>query len=317
MDLRRLECFVAVAEELHFGRAALRLYLGQPTVSEAVRRLETDLGGDLFDRSSRRVRLTPLGERFLPEARSALLQVQRAYEVGRAFAQRRDEPLTIGYAEDIGQELLLRCLPELRAQFPSAALMPRRLDTRAQLDGLERGSLDVGIGWGPVTSHAVAVMRLSRERFVALVPEGHPLAEHSRLRAEQLSGLGVLTWPHQANSGLCDRLIAAFEQAGASLRIVRTADGIAAIGTHVAAGGGIGLAVTSAVPGDSLPGIRAVPLAGPSTTADRVLLVPKKPLHPAQERLVELLLAAGSAAAEKPVPAVTAAVLGTEEVLTG
>lgn len=300
MDLRRLECFVTVAEELHFGRAAERLYLGQPTVSEAVRRLEADLGGSLFDRSSRRVRLTALGERFLPEARGALLQIRRAYDVGRTLAQQASEMLAVGYAEDVGHDLLLRCLPELRAQFSGTAPMPQRLDTSAQLDALGRGTLDIGIGWGPVTSPAVSAKRLSRERFVALLPESHPLAERRRLRPEELSGLGVLTWPHQVNSGLCDRLITAFENAGASLRIVRTADGIAAIGTHVAAGTGIGMAVASAVPDRALPGLRAVPLVGPSTLADRVLLVPKKALRPAQARLADLLLAVGSTAT--PVP---------------
>jgi DNA-binding transcriptional LysR family regulator len=306
MDLRWLECFVAVAEELHFGRAAERLYLGQPTVSEAVRRLEADLGGSLFDRSSRRVRLTALGEQFLPEARDALLQVRRAYEVGRTLAQQAGEMLSVGYAEHVGHDLLLRCLPELRAQFPSTTPVPRRLDTSVQLDALERGTLDIGIGWGPVASPTVTVKRLSRERFVALLPDSHPLAAHRRLRPEALSGQGILTWPHQVNSGLCDRLITAFEQAGASLRIVRTADGVAAIGTHVAAGVGIGMAVTSALPDHALPGIRTVPLTGPSTTADRVLLLPKKTLRPAQTRLADLLLSIGSTATSQGESATSA-----------
>lgn len=293
-DLRRLECFVAVAEELHFGRAADRLYLGQPTVSEAVRRLETQLGGGLFDRTSRRVRLTPLGERLLPEARAALLQVRRAYELGKTFAQEAAEMLSIAYAEDVGHDLLLRCLPELRAQMPEVVPVPRRLDTAAQLDALERGALDLGIGWGPVTSAGATVTRLSSERFVALFPDGHPLAGRRSLRPEDLSGLGVLTWQHQINSGLCDRLLAAFERAGATLRIVRTARDIEAIGTHVAAGAGIGMAIASAITHRTLPGIKAVPLTGPSTTADRALLLPKRPLRQAQDRLAGLLRAAVS-----------------------
>lgn len=306
MDTRRLECFLTVAEELHFGRAAERLYLGQPTVSEAVRRLEADLGGDLFDRSHRRVRLTALGEKFLPEARAALLQVRRAYDIGRTLARRSGEVLTVGYAEDVGHDLLLRCLPALRARFPATAPIPQRLDTAAQLDTLERGTLDIGIGWGPLRSPAVAVRRLSTERFVALLPADHPLAARRRLRPEELSGAGVLTWPHQVNSGLCDRLITAFEQAGATLRIVRTADGVETIGTHVAAGVGIGMAIASAVANRPLPGLRAVPLTGPSTTADRVLLLPKKAQRPAQLHLAELILDAVPVRAAPPADAPTA-----------
>ncbi|MDQ3786061.1 MAG: LysR family substrate-binding domain-containing protein [Actinomycetota bacterium] len=200
--------------------------------------------------------------------------------------------LSVAYAEDVGHDLLLRCLPELRARMPDVTPVPRRMDTAAQLDALERGALDVGIGWGPVTSAGVTVTRLSRERFVALIADGHPLAARHSLRPDDLSGLGVLTWPHQVNSGLCDRLVAAFERSGATLRIVRTARDIDAIGTHVAAGSGIGMAVASAITHRTLPGIRAVPLTGPSTTADRALLLPKRPLSTAQETLAELLRAA-------------------------
>jgi DNA-binding transcriptional LysR family regulator len=290
MEMREFRCFVTVAEELHFGRAAERLYLGQPTVSEAVRRLEADVGGALFDRSSRRVSLTTLGEKFLPEARAALVQVRRAYDVGRSLARQADEVLTIGYAEDVGHALLLRCLPALRAQFPGTAPIPQQLDTAAQTTGLERGTLDMGIGWGPVRSTGVTVRRLSTERFVALLPVDHPLAVRRRLRPEDLSGAGVLTWPHQVNSGLCDRLFTAFEQAGATLRIVRTADSVDAIGTHVAAGAGIGMVVGSALSDRPLPGLRAVPLTGPVTTVERVLLLPKRTQGPAQLHLAELLL---------------------------
>lgn len=291
LDLRRLECFVAVAEELHFGRAAERIFLGQATVSEAVRKLEAQIGGGLFDRTSRQVRLTPLGERLLPEARAALLQVRRAYEVGTTFAREATEVLSVAYAEDIGHDLLLRCLPELRAQLPNVTPVPRRMDTAAQLDALERGTLDIGIGWGPVASTGVTATRLSRERFVALIADRHPLAARRSLRTDDLSGLGVLTWPHQVNSGLCDRLIAAFQRSGATLRIVRTAQDIDTIGTHVAAGTGIGMAVSSAITHRTLPGIRTIPLAGPSTSVDRTLFLPRRPLNAAQEQLAELLRA--------------------------
>ena len=283
---------MTVAEELHFGKAADRLYLGQPAVSEAIRRLEGELGGSLFNRSSRRVSLTQLGERFLPEARAALLQVRRAYDVGRALAQEAEEVLAVGYAEAVGHDLLLRSLTRLRTEFPGTVAMPRRLDTSVQLEALERGTLDIGIGWGPVRSAAVTTKRLSTERFVALLPEGHALAECPLLRPESLSGQAILTWPHQVNSGLCDRLIKAFDVAGATLRIVRTADDVHGISTHIAAGAGIGMAVASAVADHKLPGIRAVPLTGRSTTVNRILLLPKPASRPDQLRLAGLLLTA-------------------------
>jgi DNA-binding transcriptional LysR family regulator len=99
MNLREIECFIAVADELHFGKAARRLHLAQPTVSESVRRLERCLGGPLFDRSTRNVRLTDLGITFLKEARDAYLRVEAAYETGRQFAHRRDLGFTVAATE--------------------------------------------------------------------------------------------------------------------------------------------------------------------------------------------------------------------------
>src|SRR6478735_8828221 len=100
MDLRQLEVFLEVKEQLHFGRAAERLYLAQPTVSETVRRLERELGGRLFERSTRRVRLTPLGEAFAPLAREAYDAVVDAYDAGRAFAHDEASRFTVGHTGD-------------------------------------------------------------------------------------------------------------------------------------------------------------------------------------------------------------------------
>ncbi|MBV9847209.1 MAG: hypothetical protein JOZ47_19395 [Kutzneria sp.] len=140
----------------------------------------------------------------------------------------------------------------------------------------------------PATS--IAVRQLSMERFVALLPAGHELAGRRTVRSVDLSGRGVLTWPHRVNSGLCDRIIAAFDQVGAVLRIVRTAEGIATLATHVAAGEGIGLAVESDLAGRHLPGIVTVPFTGPSTTAQRVVITARNHGDPATQRLTELLL---------------------------
>ena len=111
MDRIELEAFVAVAEELHFGRAAARLHRGQPTVSDAVRRLEGILGGRLFDRTSRRVSLTDLGEALLPDARTTLTQLRRFQQRGRSLAAGGRSPrttLVVGHAEYTNDQLLLR-----------------------------------------------------------------------------------------------------------------------------------------------------------------------------------------------------------------
>jgi DNA-binding transcriptional LysR family regulator len=285
-----LEAFVAVAEELHFGRAAERPHRGQPTVSEAVRRLEHTLGGQLFHRTSRRVSLTALGAELLPDARATLTQLRRFQQRGRSLAagQRTDTTLVVGHAEYTGQQLLLRCLPRLRDSFPEMTITPEAMPTTAQLAALRAGTIGLGIGWATGDICGVRARVLSAERFVVLVPEAHPLAGKAELTASELSATALLTWPHQINSGLCDRLIAAFAIGGADLRIIKTADNVQAIAAHVAAGTGIGIAVESALDHQP-PGLRVIPLTGPSTTADQVVLTPAEPSE-AATALRDLLL---------------------------
>ena len=291
MDRIELEAFVAVAEELHFGRAAERLHRGQPTVSDAVRRLENALGGRLFDRTSRRVALTELGEALLPDAHATLAQLRRFQQRGRALAggDRASTTLVVAHAEYTAHQVLLRCLPQLRDRFPDVTIVPEPMPTTAQLAALRAETIGLGIGWATGGIDGVRARVLSTERFVALVPAAHPLAAHDELSATELSSAALLTWPHQINSGLCDRLLAAFRISGADLRIIRTADHVQAIAAHVAAGTGIGIAVESALEHQP-PGLRAIPLTGPSTSADQVVLLPERPSDTALA-LRDLLLA--------------------------
>ncbi|SEG30379.1 DNA-binding transcriptional regulator, LysR family [Actinacidiphila yanglinensis] len=291
-----LEAFVAVAEELHFGRAAARLHRGQPTVSDAVRRLESALGGRLFHRTSRRVSLTDLGEELLPDARASLAQLRRFQERGRSLAAggRTRTALVVGHAEYTDHQLLLCCLPRLRELFPDVMIVPEPMPTTAQLPALRAETIGLGIGWATDGVAGVRARVLSTERFMALVPAAHPLAGHAELSAAELSTTNLLTWPHQLNSGLCDRLLAAFHIGGADLRIIRTADSVHAIAAHVAAGTGIGITVESALD-HRPPGLRVIPLTGPSTTADQVVLTPPEPSD-AATALHDLLLEASAAA---------------------
>lgn len=290
MDRMELEAFVAVAEELHFGRAAERLHRGQPTVSDAVRRLESALGGRLFHRTSRRVSLTGLGEALLPDAHATLAQLRRFQQRGRSLAAggRTGSTLVVAHAAYTGHQLLLRCLPQLRDRFPDVTIVPEAMPTTAQLTGLRAETIGLGIGWATGDVTGVRASVLSTERFMALVPATHPLAGRAELNAAELSTTGLLTWPHQINSGLCDRLLTAFHIGGADLRIIRTADSVNAIAAHVAAGTGIGITVESALDHQP-PGLRVIPLTGPSTTADQVVLTPAEPSETAAA-LRDLLL---------------------------
>ncbi|WP_236792117.1 LysR family transcriptional regulator [Amycolatopsis sp. GM8] len=286
-----LEVFIAVAEELHFGRAAARLHRGQPTVSDAIRRMENTVGGRLFHRTSRRVVLTDLGEALLPDAHATLAQLRRFQQRGGALAagDRTRATLVVAHAEYTARHLLLRCLPRLRDRFPGLAIVPP-MPTTAQLTALRAETIGLGIGLATTNTTDVRTRVLSTERFMALVPEAHPFAARAELSASELSTTGLLTWPRQLNSGLCDRLLSAFHISGADLRIIRTADSVQAIAAHVAAGTGIGITVESALDHQP-PGLRVIPLTGPSTTADQVVLTPAEPSDTAVA-LRDLLLCA-------------------------
>ena len=235
--------------------------------------------------------LTDLGEALLPDARATLTQLRRFQQRGRSLAAGGRSPrttLVVGHAEYTNDQLLLRCLPRLRDLFPDVTIEPELLPTTALLTALRAETIGLGIGWATGNLAGVRARVLSAERFVALVPAAHPLAGRARLSASELSATGLLTWPHQINSGLCDRLLSAFHIGGADLRIIRTADSVHAIAAHVAAGTGIGITVESALDHQP-PGLRVIPLTGPSTTADQVVLTPAKP-SPAAAALRDLLL---------------------------
>lgn len=252
------------------------------------------VGGRLFDRTSRRVSLTELGEALLPDARAALAQLNRFQQRGRALAAGglTSSTLVVARAEYTDPSLLLRCMPRLRDRFPDMTIVPETMPTPAQLDAVRAGTIGLGIGWATGDVSGVRSRVLSTERFMALVPAGHPLAGRAALHASELSTTGVLTWPHQLNSGLCDRLLAAFDIGGADLRIIRTADSVQAIAAHVAAGTGIGITLESALDHE-VPGLRVIPLIGPSTTADQVVLTPSEPPEAAAV-LRDLLLQAST-----------------------
>ncbi|MBV2153081.1 LysR family substrate-binding domain-containing protein [Kitasatospora sp. SUK 42] len=211
-----------------------------------------------------------------------------------AAGDRAGTTLVVGHAEYTGHQLLLRCLPQLRERFPDVTIVPEAMPTTAQLTALRAETIGLGIGWATGGITGVRARVLSTERFMALVPAAHPLAGRAELSASELSASDLLTWPHQINSGLCDRLLSAFSIGGADLRIIRTADSVHAIAAHVAAGTGIGITVESALDHQP-PGLRVIPLTGPSTTVDQVVLTPAEPSDTA-EALRDLLLNASGEA---------------------
>jgi len=192
VGVRGLRYFVAVAEELHFGRAAARLRISAPPLSQRIRELERGLGVTLFERTSRRVALTPAGERLLVEARAVLRAMDR-FEVAAAEVASAPAAWTVGYCHG-SEDGMMRTIRAFRAEHPDAVLRPDGLTSLLILDGLRAGRIAVGIVRGPVAEPGpVASMPLARVPVDHVaVPPDHPLAGRKVVRARDLDGEPVL-----------------------------------------------------------------------------------------------------------------------------
>lgn len=223
MELRQLEVFRAVAKELHFGRAAQRLYLAQPSVSQQLRRLEDELGVRLVHRTSSSVRLSPAGTAFLAEADRVLSAVDRAKVVARSAASGQQGVLRIAANFPASRLLLLPLLERLRARSPGVTTMLRELGTADQLRELRRGDLDLALVYGPVEVSDVKTQHLLDVPVAALVRAQHPLAHRDRLSLEELPDHGYTTGYAGGSSAIEEAVLAAGLRCGVPLKPARSA----------------------------------------------------------------------------------------------
>ncbi|MEV0094791.1 LysR family transcriptional regulator [Streptomyces sp. NPDC050738] len=208
MELRQLNYFVTVAEELHFGRAAERLHIVQSAVSQQVRRLERELGADLFDRSPRHVRLTGAGERLLPEARAVLAAAERA----RA-AVAVQPGLRLGTGTGLGAHLdrILGALAELS---PGTSVELTSSPARERLEQVADGRLDAAFVRSPEPAPGLRIHPVWEDRLVAAVPAAHPAATGADVSLGELAELPLTLTDRRHNPALVDLVVNACQSAG-------------------------------------------------------------------------------------------------------
>lgn len=183
----QLAGFIAVAEELHFGRAAERLNMTQPPLSRQIQKLEKIVGTELLERDNRRVQLTSAGRTFLEEARRLMALAERAPVTARRIASGRSGVLRIGFTAASGFSILGPLLEEISSIMPDVDIDLQELVTREQLNGLLTGELDLGFARPPFDSETFDSHLLYRESMVVAVPSNHPLTLLGRdVRAEDL-----------------------------------------------------------------------------------------------------------------------------------
>ncbi|MFJ5274512.1 LysR family transcriptional regulator [Streptomyces sp. NPDC088358] len=289
MELRQLEYAVAVAEELHFGRAAARMHVTQQSVSEQIRRLERELGAPLFTRTSRRVTVTAVGEAFLPEARSAIAAVRHAVDAGRRAATGMVDELRLGYAEDLGPRLFQLAVPPLLARFPAVQLAPRPMTTPAQLSGLSDRRLDLGFCWTAQYPPDLDSLLVAREPLVVALAAGHPLAASESIDPAQLSHQPLVTVEREVNPWLHDHFVSQLEARGATVTILREISSLDRLLPLVLAGSAIGLTIAGAAAARPSAGVVYRPFTDPSPYADHSIVWRRDTTNAAVTALVDIV----------------------------
>ena len=241
IDMRVWRQFVVLAEELHFGRAALRLHMTQPPLTQAIAQLEATLGVRLFERSRRHVALSPAGEALLPEARELLARAQRLPAVAQAAAAGEVGRLRLAFVSPVGFELLPLWVRGFRAHSPGVALDLIEATGDVQLAALERGEIDAGVllhspGFVPAR---LASLPVAEEPLVLALPAAHPLATARRLSAAQVLAQPLVLFPRRILPSIADALFALYHAHGQSPQVAQEAIQMQTIVNLVAAGLGL------------------------------------------------------------------------------
>ena len=242
MELRHLRYFIAVAEELHFGRAARVLGISQPPLSQQIQALEQELGARLFERTNRRVALSEAGRLFLDEARLVLAQVDRASDVARRAQLGELGELKIGFTTSAPfTSSIPQAIFAFRQSYPAVHLALQEMNSMAVAAGLEDESIQVGIMRPLALPDSLVVVELLREPLVAIINADHPLAQGSEqgLHLAELAGEPFVFFPRTYGSGLYAQFMELARAAGFSPMITQEAGEVMTIIGLVAAGLGV------------------------------------------------------------------------------
>ena len=268
MELRHLRYFVAVAEERHFGRAATRLHMAQPPLSQQIRNLETELGVVLLRRTTRRVDLTAAGEAYLARAREILASVEEAGAEAGRVAEGLVGRVVIGCVGSATYSVLPALARTLRKELPGIDFAFRgEMLVPDQVAALLAGRIDLALLRPPVDDATLRVTKLRRESLIVALPEAHPLAARRRLRVADLRDEELIVHVGQGRSVMHGLVTALCREAGFEPRVRHEVAETSTLVTFVAAGLGVAL-VPEPVAALGVAGATYRPLAGRTARVD-------------------------------------------------
>ncbi len=261
MELRQLRHFVVLAEEMHFGRAAKRLFLTQPALSTSVMRLEEEMGVRLFERDSKAVSATVIGRAMLARAREIVSLSDKLAQFGHAMADGRAGFIEVGFT---GTQLfrgLADMFTDFSTAFPEIELSMRELTTQAQLDLLRDGRIDAAFIASPLPPAGLSSLPLFEDRFVACLSERHPLAGKRQLDVKQLQAEVFVMLARDASPAYYDHILGICADAGFQPTVRIAAAQSISIIALVAAGYGVSVMPVSMAKA-AIRGAAFVPLRG-------------------------------------------------------
>ncbi|WP_448316798.1 LysR substrate-binding domain-containing protein [Streptomyces sp. CO7] len=262
MELRQLRHFLALAEECHFGRAAARLHVAQPALSQLVKQLERELGLSLFHRSTRHVELTEAGHHLVGHARALVAEEERALAHMRELATGHAGRVSVGFIGTATYDVLPRVARTVRARLPRITLELRGETLTPQLvEGLRSGAFDLAVLRGAVDAEDISTLPLRSEPLVAVLPAHHRLAGRRSVPLADLAAEPFVIHPSQHRSSMYDLVLAACRRAGFEPAQVLEVGETATLVVLVAAGHGVAL-VPASVQSLHVEGVTYVPLTG-------------------------------------------------------
>lgn len=259
MELRQLRHFVALAEEMHFGRAASRLFITQPALSNSVIRLEEEMGVRLFDRGSKSMEMTLIGRAMLERAREIVTLEEKLLKFAHAMAAGSAGFIDVGFTSTLLFRGLTDVLNEFARSFSEIELSVRELSTQTQLDMLRNGRLDVGFINSPVAPAGLESLVLFEERFVACLPQTHPLARKREIDVKELRDDVFVMFSRDPSPAYYDHVIALCGSGGFQPKVRVAAALVLSVVALVASGVGVSL-VPESVSKAGIDGVVYVPI---------------------------------------------------------
>jgi DNA-binding transcriptional LysR family regulator len=254
IEIRHLRYFLAVAETLHFSKAAAQLKMAQPPLSQQIRSLERILGYALFQRTTRGVRLTRVGEYFRERARNTVTKLQDDVEMARRLGSGQEGVLTVGFSGSVMLTTLPKAIERYRRVYPKIELRLRELVTAEQIPSLLDGTLDLGFLRDGEPRDGLSIEPILRERFIAVLPSRHRLARRATIRPADLRHEPFVFFARRMGPLAFDRTSAVCEAEGFRPNIVQEAPQWPTVVRLVAAGSGISLA-PACVANFAMPGV--------------------------------------------------------------